>query len=77
MNILLILMSVSYSLIALIIVYFIVTKKMKKIFIFFAIYLEIIVILCIALKKPGLSGLGVIPFLCYYIVYIIKNHNHK
>ncbi len=67
MKLLLIIGSIVFSLLALVIVYLIAKQKMNKIYVVAAVYLELIVILCLMTHQPACFGLcgviGLVPML--------------
>ena len=67
MKLLLIIGSIVFSLLALVIVYLIVIQKITKMYYVGALYLEIIVILCLITHQPGYFGLcavvGLVPII--------------
>ncbi len=67
MKLLLIIGSIVFSLLALVIVYLIVLQKITKMYYVAAVYLEIIVILCLITHQPGYFGLcavvGLVPII--------------
>lgn len=67
MKLLLIIGSIVFSLLALVIVHLIATKKIKKTYLAAAVFLESIVILCLMTHQPGYFGLcaavGLIPII--------------
>lgn len=70
MNLLLIVSSVVFSLLAIIFIYLIVKQKLSKLYLLATVYLESIVILCLITHQPGYFGLcGVVG-----IVLIVKRY---
>ncbi len=74
MNVLLILVSIMYSILALIYVYGIVVGKTLKRWLFVPILMEIVVILSIYLDK--VSFMGIIPAICG-VPFMIQRRKNK
>ncbi len=71
MNLLLVIGSVVFSLLAIVFVYLTVKQKLNKLYLLAAVYLESIVILCLITHQPGCFGLcgvlGLVPIIKRYI----------